>query len=75
MMEVYIVKKPVHCFYMIGNPVMNKLTKKVQFAIKYFVAADKLKTFKLLNKNTISPKRIMFLCCVVNFESNFSTLI
>ena len=25
-------------------------------------------TFKLLNKNTIKPKQIMFLCCVINFE-------
>ena len=36
--------------------------------MKFFVAADNLKTFKLLNKNTISPKRIMVLCCVVNFK-------
>ena len=55
-------------FYMIGTPTMNELTKKVQFVIKFFVAAGKLNTFKLLNKNTMSPKRIMVLCCVVNFE-------
>ena len=53
---------------MIGTPAMNELTKKVQFVIKFFVAAGKLNTFKLLNKNTMSPKRIMVLCCVVNFE-------
>ena len=29
---------------------------------KFFVAADKINTFKLLNKNTINPKRIMVLC-------------
>ena len=33
-----------------------------------FVAADKLNTFKLLNKNLISPKRIMVLYSAVNFE-------
>ena len=27
---------------------------------------------RLWNKNTISPKRIMFLYCIVNFEHNFS---
>ena len=47
---------------------MNELTKMVQFVIKVFVAANKLNTLKLLNKNTISPKRIMVLYCVVNFE-------
>ena len=35
-------------FYMLGDPVMNELKKKVQFVIKFFVAADKLNTFKLL---------------------------
>ena len=32
------------------------------------IAADKLNTLKLLSKNVISPKRIMVLCCAVNFE-------
>ena len=50
---------------------MNELTKKVQFIIKFFVKyklIDSLNTFKPLNKNRINPKRIMVLCCVVNFE-------
>ena len=38
------------------------------FTMKFFVAADKLNTFKLLNKNLISPKRIMVLYSAVNFE-------
>ena len=54
---------------MIGISAMNELTKKVQFSfIKLFAAANKLKTFKLLNKNTISSKQIIVLCCIVNFE-------
>ena len=36
--------------------------------MNFFVDADNLNTFKLLIKNTISPKRIMVLCCVVNSE-------
>ena len=40
----------------------------MQFVIKLFVAADKLNTFRLLNKNTTSGMGIMVLCCVVNFE-------
>ena len=43
---------------MIGYVVLNELTK-VSFVIKFSVAADKLNTFKLLNKNTITSKRIM----------------
>ena len=40
-----------------NTPGMNELTKKVKFVIKFFVVADKLITFKLLNKNTISLKQ------------------
>ena len=47
---------------------MNELTMKVEFVIKFLVAADRVNTFKLLNKSTIGPKRIMVLCCLVNFE-------
>ena len=48
---------------------MNELTKKEEglIVIKLFVATNKLNTFKLLNKNTIGPTRIMDLCCIVNF--------
>ena len=37
---------------------MNELTKKVKFVIKFFDAADKLNTFRLLNKSTINLKPI-----------------
>ena len=36
--------------------------------MKFFVAADKLNTFKVLNKKEISPKRIIVLFFVVNFD-------
>ena len=32
--------------------------------IMAFVADDKLNTFNILNKNTVSPKRIMVLRCM-----------
>ena len=44
------------------------LTKKVEFVLRYFVAADKINTVRLLNKNTLIPRQIMVLPCVVNFE-------
>ena len=48
-------------FYMIGTSVINELTKKVYFFIKFFVAGDKFNTFKPLNKNTISPRSYVML--------------
>ena len=48
---------------MMGTSAMYELIKKLQFVIKLFVAAGKLTRFKLLNKNTISSKRIMVSCC------------
>ena len=35
--------------------------------MKSFVAADKLNTFKVLNKKKISPKEIIVLFFIVNF--------
>ena len=55
-------------FYIRGTSTMNDLTKKVKFCYQVFFTADKLNTFKLLKKSTISPKRIMVLCCVGNYE-------
>ena len=55
-------------FYIRGTSTMNDLTKKVKFCYQVFCTADKLNTFKLLKKSTISPKRIMVLCCVGNYE-------
>ena len=54
-------------FYMIGTSAMKELTKK------FFITADKLNTFSLLNKYTISPKPLIVLFCFVNL-SNFSIL-
>ena len=55
MTDVSIIKEPVRCFALYDRYV-------------FFVAADKLNTFKLLSKNIIRPKRIMVLWCVVNFK-------
>ena len=38
----------------------------------FFFPANKLNTFKLLNKNKIIRKRIMVLCRVVNFEKTLT---
>ena len=55
-------------FSMIGNSVMNELKNELELVIKVFVAAGKLNTFRFLNENTITWKRIMVLYCLVNFE-------
>ena len=49
------------------------LKKKMLFLLRYFCWYRQVKYNSNLNKNTISPKRIMVLCCVT--LSNFSTQI
>ena len=77
MTEVSIIKKPVRWFALqINDRYLRHEWVNEEGVIFYqdFLAAYKLNTFKLLNKITINPNRIMVLCFVVNL-SNFSTLI
>ena len=53
---------------------MKELPKKLLFVIRFFVTADKLNTFNLLNKNTISPKGIMVLAHCYNAFIGYSVL-
>ena len=49
------------------------LKKKMLFVLRYFSCYRQVKYNSNLNKNTISPKQIMVLCCIT--LSNFSTQI
>ena len=51
----------------------ERINEEGAILIKIFVAADKLNTFKLLNKNTMATKQIMILYCAVHFEQFWHT--
>ena len=63
MTEVSIIDKPVHWFALQMYLWHEWINKKVVICYAFSVFKQ-----KSLNKNRISPKQIMALCCVVNFK-------